>query len=278
MTRIQISFIAAAAAFFALGCNNAVSTPYCVTTMDSGVSSTFSSNFNCTRVSVSGSNHIFLSDNLPNHKSYYYGSGSELYEALPSGNTSAGTNKISSQNLKYTIPTVGTLKTGTLTGTQAGYVSVGITANGLAIFNNAAAPPDTLAVEALTFDNYAGHPQNSGVYHHHAAVTKVSASMTSAALIGVALDGFLIYDEYCNSGSGSDFKPAKPTAAPVTNPDDTQIGTSSSTQLDYLHGHVTTTKHLPTATYHYHYAEDPTATIKTILGGYFRGVPGTVSN
>ncbi len=280
MTRIQISFIAAAAAILAMGCNNTVSTPYCVTTMDSGVSSTFSSNFNCTRVSVSGSNHIFLSDNLPNHKSYYYGSGSELYEALPSGNTSAGTNKISSQNLKYTIPTVGTLKTGTLTGTQAGYVSVGITANGLAIFNNAAAPPDTLAVEALTFDNYAGHPQNSGVYHHHAAVTKVSASMTSAALIGVALDGFLIYDEYCNSGSGSDFKPtAHLTAATGNTTNDTGAGNGdSATTLDRLHGHTATTKHLSTATYHYHYAQDPTAMIKTILSGYFRGVPGTVSN
>lgn len=279
MLRIQISFLAIAAALIAAGCNNTVSTPYCVTTMDSGVSSTFSNNFNCVQVSVSGSNHVFQSSNLPNHKSYYYGSSSELYEALPSGNTSAGTNKISSQNLKYTIPTTGTLKTGTLTGTQAGYVSVGVTANGLAVFNNAAAPPDTLAVEALTFDNYSGHPQNSGVYHHHAAVNKVSASMADSSLIGVALDGFLIYAEYCNSGTGSDYKPTANTSA-ATGTATTDSVTQDTTQasLDRLHGHTTTTKHLSTATYHYHYAQDPTATIKTLLGSYFRGVPGTVSN
>ncbi|MBN8219695.1 MAG: YHYH protein [Spirochaetes bacterium] len=264
-------------ALFAAQCSNSLSTPYCLTTMGDGVSSTFSNNFNCTQVTVSGSNHIFQSSNLPNHKSYYYGSSSNLYEALPSGNTAAGTNKISSQNLKYTIPTTPTLKSGTLTGTQAGYVSVGITANGLAVFNNAAAPPDNLSTEALTFDNYAGHPQNSGVYHHHAAVTKVSSGMTNAALVGVALDGYLIYDEYCNSGSGSNFLPTANTNAATGNSATDSVG-DSATSLDRLHGHTATTKHLTTATYHYHYMLDPTATIRTLLGSYFRGVPGTVSN
>jgi YHYH protein len=281
MLKIKTVLFTALPIFAAVHCSNTLSsTPYCNTYMDSGVSSTFSSNFTCTQVSVSGSSHVFKSSNLPNHKSYYYGSSSDLYEPLPTGNTSAGTNKISSQNLKYTIPTTGTLKTDPLTGTQAGYASVGITANGLAIFNNAAAPPDNLSKEAGTFDNYAGHPQNSGVYHHHAAVTKLSATMADATLIGVALDGFLIYAEYCNSGSGSDFKPtAHLTAATGSTATDTGAGNGdSATTLDRLHGHTTTTKHLPTATYHYHYAQDPTATIKTILAGYFRGVPGTVSN
>ena len=279
MTRNTFIAFALATAFIAANCSNSLSTPYCLTSMGDGVSSTFSNNFNCSQVSVSGTNHLFKSSNLPNHKSYYYGSSSNLYEALPTGNTAAGKNQISSQNFKYTIPTTGTLATGTLTGTQAGYASVGITANGLAVFNNAAAPPDTLAVEALTFDNYSGHPQNSGIYHHHAAVTKLSASMTDSTLIGVALDGFLIYAEYCNSGSGSDYKPIANTNAATGN-----SGTDSVTQdttqasLDRLHGHTTTTKHLSTATYHYHYMQDTTATIKTILGSYFRGVPGTVSN
>jgi hypothetical protein len=261
-------------------CSNSVPSAYCNTYMDSGVSSTFSGNFTCVQVSVSGSNHIFQSNNLPNHKSYYYGSDSDLYEGLPSGNKSAGSNKISSQNLKYTIPTTGTLATGTLSSTQGGLVSIGVTTNGLAIFNNAAAAPDTLATEATTFDNYGGHPQTSGVYHHHASVTKVSPSMASATLIGVALDGFLIYDEYCNSGSGSNFLPTAPTAAAVgTSTGDTGAGNGDSpTSLDKLHGHTATTKHLSTATYHYHYAQDQTATIKTLMGSYFRGNRGSVSN
>lgn len=279
MSRIQISFLAAAAAILAMGCNNTVSTPYCVTTMGDGVSSTFSSNFNCVQVSVSGSNHVFQSDNLPNHKSYYYGSSSELYEALPSGNKSAGSNMISSQNLKYTIPTTASLNTGNLVSSQGGYVSVGVTTNGLAIFNNAAAPPDNLSTEALTFDNYGGHPQTSGVYHHHAYVTKLSATMADSTLIGVAVDGYLVYAEYCDNGTESTSDDFKPTAN--TNPAPTTAGGltgGTSTQLDELHGHTTKTRHLTTATYHYHYAQDPTATIKTLLGSYFRGVPGTVSN
>lgn len=267
-------------ALFAAHCSNSLSTPYCLTTMGDGVSSTFSNNFNCTQVTVSGSNHIFQSSNLPNHKSYYYGSSSNMYEALPSGNTAAGTNKISSQNLKYTIPTTPSLNTGALSGTQAGLVSIGITANGLAIFNNAANPPDTLSTEALTFDNYAGHPQNSGIYHHHASVTKVSNGMNNAALIGVALDGYLIYDEYCNSGSGSNFLPTAPTAAAngTVGNDTGTLNGDSATSLDKLHGHTATTKHLSTATYHYHYAQDPTAGIKTAMGSYFRGNRGSVSN
>ena len=280
MSRIQISFLATAAVILAMGCNNTVSTPYCVTTMGDGVSSTFSNNFNCVQVSVSGSNHVFQSDNLPNHKSYYYGSSSDLYKALPSGNKSAGSNMISSQNLKYTIPTTPTLKTGTLTSTQGGYVSVGVTANGLAIFNNAAAPPDNLSTEAQTFDNYAGHPQSGSVYHHHAAVTKLSSSMADSTLIGVALDGYLVYAEYCDNGTEStadDFKPGAPLAAPP-DANATSVSGATTTQLDQLHGHTTTTRHLSTATYHYHYAQDPTATIKTLLGSYFRGVPGSVSN
>ena len=54
-----------------------------------------------------------------------------------------------SQNLTYTIPSTPTRGTGT-DSTQGGLVSIGITLNGLAIFNNAAAPPDVLASEATT--------------------------------------------------------------------------------------------------------------------------------
>lgn len=290
MLRIQISFLALAAAMIAAGCNNTVSTPYCVTYMDSGVSSTISNNFNCIQASVSGSNLIVKSSNLPNYKSYYYGSSSELYETLPSGNKAAGSNLISSQNFKYTIPITGTLATGNLSGTQAGLSSIGVSTNGLAIFNNSANAPDVLYTESFTFDNYAGHPQNSGIYHYHAQPTKLSND--DANLIGVALDGFLIYGKKCNSGSGSDFTPTQPTAAANgTASNDTGAGNGdSATSLDKLHGHTATTKHLTTATYHYHIANDPKAltdatgagysisSFATILGSYFRGVIGSVSN
>ena len=293
MTRIQLSVFTAAATILALGCNNTVSTPYCVTTMDSGVSTTISNNFNCIQASVSGSNLVVKSSNLPNYKSYYYGSSSELYEALPSGNKSAGSNLISSQNFKYSIPVTPTPNTGaTLSGTQAGLSSIGVTTNGLAIFNNSANAPDVLYTESFTFDNYAGHPQNSGIYHYHAEPTKLSTS--DAKLIGIALDGYLIYGKKCDNGTADtsdDFTPGQPTAASdgTTNAT-TGIGASSATQLDRLHGHTTVTQHLTTATYHYHVANDPKAltdatgagysisSFATILGSYFRGTIGSVSN
>lgn len=287
MSRIQCTTIFATALLIGVGCSNNVSVPYCVTTMGDGVSATFSSNFNCVQVSVEGSNHVFKSNNLPGYKSYYYGSDSELYEALPSGNSAAANNKISSQSMKYTIPTTGTLRTtGSLDGTQAGLVSIGVTTNGIAIFNNAANAPDVLYTESFTFDNYAGHPQNTGIYHYHATPTKLTTD--DASLIGVALDGFLIYGKKCNSGSGSDFTPTQPTG--TSNGLVSGLSGDSATSLDQLHGHTATTKHLTTATYHYHIANDPKAlsdattagyaisSFATILGSYFRGVRGSVSN
>lgn len=225
-------------------------------------------NFKCSVGYVSGNCYCFKSTNLPGNKSYYYttpsSSNAALTEALPAGNTTAGTNMISTQSIIYSIPATPT-KTSCNISTQGGLVSIGMTVNGLAVFNNAAAPPDVLADEATTFDNFQGHPQNSGVYHHHAAVPKVcdGAANTSNAgacanytLIGIALDGYAIYGQKCNSG-GADFTP---------------------TDLDSLHGHTGVTTHFSTATYHYHYKYDPTATIYTLMGSYFYGNSGAASN
>lgn len=265
------------------------------TSIDSAMPSWATGNFKCQVAYTSGTNYIFKSANLPNHTSFYWcsahaagattcssGQNPTLWASLPSGNTSAGTNVISSQSFVYTIPQTPTLKSGSLTSSQGGLASIGITANGLAIFNNAAAPPDNLSVEALTFDSYGGHPQNSGIYHHHAAVTKLSATMNDSTLIGVALDGYLIYGEKCDNGTDTtgDITLTAPTAAAsgTSTADTGSSNGDTSTSLDKLHGHTRKTRHMTTATYHYHYAQDPTATIKTIMGSYFRGTIGSVSN
>ncbi|MCW7463632.1 YHYH protein [Leptospira sp. 3 VSF25] len=234
----------------------------CITGMTSSMSADLPAwirnNFKCAVGSVSGSNYVFRSQNIPNNKSYYFGSTSPRYEALGSGQKAAGTNQISSQCLVYTIPSSPAAKSGTLTGTQSGYASVGITVNGLAIFNNAAAAPDTLSTEAQTFDQYNGHPQNSGVYHHHSQPLNVSNNNSN--LIGVLIDGFALYGRDCTNASNV-------TTTPT-------IGSG----LDSNHGHITTTQHFSVATYHYHYTSDPTAGIPTLIGSYFYGTPGTVSN
>ncbi|MCW7487680.1 YHYH protein [Leptospira meyeri] len=238
----------------------------CITGMTSSMSADLPAwirnNFKCSVGSVSGSNYVFRSQNIPNNKSFYFGSTSPMYEALAGGQKSAGNNQIASQCLVYTIPSSPSAKSGTLVGTQSGYASVGITVNGLAIFNNAAAPGDTLATEEQTFDKFNGHPQSSGVYHHHSQPLNVSNNNSN--LIGILIDGFAVYGRDCTLNANSGGTTSTPT-----------IGGGG---LDANHGHTTTTTHFATATYHYHYTNDPTATIPTLIGSYFYGTPGTVSN
>lgn len=239
------------------------------TCIDSAMPSWIKDNFKCVVAYQSGTNYIFKSKNLPNTKSYYYtaytgmtaSTTAPLYEALPAGNTKAGTNVIASQTFTYTIPATPSTGSGTVS-TQGGLASIGLTTNGLAVFNNAAAPPDTLAVEATTFDNYMGHPQNSGVYHHHAGVPKVCSNTTSTSnsaacnnnnkLIGIALDGYPIYSQKDANGS-------TPT-------------------LDSFQGTTSVTTEFPSGTYHYRYAYNSTATIYTLMSSFFRGNIGSITS
>jgi len=102
------------------------------TCMDSALPAWIKNNFKCSTAYVSGSSYVFKSQNVPNTKSYYYTSYTgqtpnttfSLYEALPSGNSKAGSNVIISQKLVYTIPSSPTKGTGT-DGTQAGLVLLG---------------------------------------------------------------------------------------------------------------------------------------------------------
>lgn len=245
------------------------------TSMSSDLPSWIKDNFKCSVGWVSGDYYCFKSKNLPNHASYYWirsGAGAPLAANLPfldgQQHTEAGTNRIGSQNFVYAIPKNPTRNTGTLSGTQAGLSSIGITRNGLAIFNNAAAPGDTLADEAKTFDAFGSHPNNQSITHHHGWVKKFSTDQSATVtteynndsnLIGITLDGYALYGSKCDNG----------TAA---------TGDDTTPTLDAYHGHTAVTTHFSTATYHYHYVLDGTATIKTLMGSYFYGVIGSVTN
>ncbi|EMY60862.1 YHYH protein [Leptospira terpstrae] len=238
----------------------------CITGMTSSMSADLPAwirnNFKCAVGSVSGSNYVFRSQNVPNNKSFYFGTSSPMYVALAGGQKSAGNNQIASQCLVYTIPSSPAAKSGALVGTQSGYASVGITVNGLAIFNNAAAPGDTLATEAQTFDTFNGHPQSSGVYHHHSQPLNVTNN--NANLVGVLIDGFPVYGLHCDNGTAG-------------TGDDNVPGTVGPA-LDANHGHTAATVLFPGGIYHYHFASDATAGINTLIGSSFHGTPGTVSN
>ncbi|MBM9546530.1 YHYH protein [Leptospira sp. 201903074] len=238
----------------------------CITGMTSSMSADLPAwirnNFKCAVGSVSGSNYVFRAQNIPNNKSYYFGPSSPMYLALGAGKTPAGNNQIASQCFVYSIPSAPAEKMGAKTGTQSGYASVGITVNGLAIFNNAAAPGDVLASEVSTFDTFNGHPQTSGVYHHHSQPLNVSTD--NANLIGVLLDGFPVYGLKCDNN----------TANPADDDTPGVIGPG----LDGNHGHIAPTLLFPGGIYHYHYANDTTAQTNTLIGSFFHGTPGTISN
>ena len=121
--------------------------------------------------------------------------------------------------------------------------------NGVAIYNQYAGPSRPLTFEADSFDQYNGHPQQTGMYHYHVEPLYITGHNGDDALVGLLLDGFPVY------GPVED-------GAPVWNDD-----------LDDLHGHFGPTADFPDGIYHYHItAEDP-----YINGAGFYGVAGTVS-
>jgi len=135
------------------------------------------------------------------------------------------------------------------------------------------------------------------------------ASATSTSVMGVAVNGAIIYNNAAAPGStlaaeadGFDNANGHPDSSgtyhyhveptKISNDDSALIGIAldgyaiygkkdsdgtTPIDLDSNHGHTTTTTHFTTATYHYHVATDSTAGIVTLLGDNFKGTKGSVS-
>ncbi|MEQ8351881.1 MAG: YHYH protein [Leptospiraceae bacterium] len=226
------------------GCNS------CVTNNDTSLPSWIKDNFTCMTITSSGGNYVFQTSNLPPYQNGYYSQISGCYlNDFPSGN-SANPNTISSQNITLTIPA--TPDTG---GSTTDFGAMGVTTNGLAVYNNAAAPGDTLAAELDTMDSGNGHPTDIGQYHHHTEPYKITNN--GSELVGIALDGYAIFGR--NDPSG--------------NPPGT--GTPA---LDANGGHTHTHSTLGTSVYHYHVNYDAGSGGYLVLKQDFHGTKGTVSN
>lgn len=192
------------------------------------------------------------SNGQPDHKSVYFPTTNSLYENF-TGTTFGGNtfkknpNSISSQSLTFKIP-LNPVEASSHAATPLG--PIGIALNGVPLFNQYAGPSQPLTSEVVSFDQYWGHPQQTGQYHYHVEplyLTTVKAS--KSALVGFLLDGFPVYGPEENG-------------ATVTN-----------SMLDAYHGHLTTTADYPTGIYHYHITDtDP-----YINGNGFYGTAGTVS-
>lgn len=174
----------------------------CVTNISPDAPDWVKDNFKCVTVRSCDDYLEFTTDNLPPFKTGYY-SESEKTTTFPSTGLSDGSsrnknpNSISSQSITMIVPKEPEAKTADYDGTSLG--CVGLTTYGVCIFNNQAAPGDSLEDEFATFDNGDGHPENTGVYHHHTEPYYLTSDDNT--LIGLMADGYPVYGKKSEDGS-----------------------------------------------------------------------------
>ena len=199
---------------------------------------------------IDGNVVVFTSDGLPDHKSPYWGQGHAMYEAYngTNPNWNLNPNSISSQTLTLRIP----LKPSEATNKQETSLgAIGISLNGVPFYNQYAGPNNQpLTNEINSFDQYFGHPQNSGQYHYHIEPTYLTANFGKSAFLGLLADGFPVYGPEENGQ------------------------TVTSADLDVYHGHVGATIDFPDGIYHYHI----TADAPYLNGNGYYGTPGNITN
>jgi len=185
----------------------------------------------------------------PDHKSMYYETTNALYEDYNEDDNEdfyKNPNTIASMNYTFTLPRFPEMSANN-EGTPFG--PMGVSINSVVFYNQVAAPGDDILEELNTFDQYEGHPTNTGSYHYHIEPTWLTEIKSDSTFLGLLLDGFPVYG---------------PVESGVTLTND---------DLDDYHGHTSVTAHFPEGIYHYHI----TADLPWINGGEFYGVAGKVT-
>ncbi|MFI0428076.1 YHYH protein [Mariniflexile sp. HMF6888] len=198
---------------------------------------------------INGSTITFTTQDLPNHTSPYYPVSNPLYEDYngTNANWNQNPNMISTQNIVFAIslhPKEAASKQSTSLG------PIGISRNGVVFFNQYAGPNRPLTNEIDSFDQWLGHPQQSGQYHYHIEPVYLTQEFGEDAFLGLLADGFPVYGP-------------KENGVVIANDD-----------LDIYHGHTGATVDFPDGIYHYHItSQDP-----YINGSGFFGTPGNITN
>ncbi|SMF28990.1 YHYH protein [Pseudobacteriovorax antillogorgiicola] len=189
------------------------------------------SNFACVTAylsTVDGVEYVvFETDNLPNHKSPYWGSDSDYYEDIGEGQTLQNFT-FEAQELTLKVPTTPVA----LSSPQEGFAGmVGVALNGIAFYGGESST-GSLDDELLTLDLGQGHSAGgSKQYHYHAEPTKFTDY--SKSLLGVMIDGYPIYGPLEEDGS--------------------EPGTGSYPALEAnSYGHTHATSDFPDGIFHYH--------------------------
>ena len=209
--------------------------------------------YGATSITNDGTYITIKTSDLPDHTSPYYPTSSPKYQAY-SGLTFGGNTFVKNPNT--ILAQSGTFKIPLNPSVDVSHPAtplgpIGISLNGVPFFNQYAGPSQPLTNEVVSFDQYYGHPQQSGMYHYHVEplyLTTVKA--TKSSLLGFLLDGYPVYG------------PQEEDGTLVTN-----------AMLDAYHGHTHATVDYPGGIYHYHFTSDA----PYLNGNGFYGVPGTVS-
>ncbi len=217
----------------------AVAAPTTPAPTTDGIPSMYQKFGSAVTVRLDGDMVVLTSNGVPDHPSPYFGVGDPRYEAPKAGMT-VNPNVIAEQHFVFRVPASPAVATPS--DTPLG--PIGMATNGVALFNQYAAGRQPLTYEIFSFDQYNGHPQQTGVYHYHLEPLWLTRTDKSA-LVGVLLDGFPVYGPMEADGS-------------------------TPTGLDSCNGHTHATPDFPNGIYHYHV----TAT-SPYISGCFKGTPGT---
>jgi hypothetical protein len=213
------------------------------------VPAVYSKIYGATSITSDGTWITIKCKGLPDHKSVYYATTNALYENF-SGTTFGGNtfNKNPSTIAEFAyVFKIPLNPTAAATHATTPMGPMGVSINGVPLFNQYAAGGAALTGEIVSFDQGWGHPQQQGGYHYHVEPTKLTAIKGSDALMGFLLDGFPVYGP-------------KENGVTVTG-------------LDAYHGHTSVTADYPSGIYHYHFSADA----PYLNGNGFWGTAGTVT-
>lgn len=183
-------------------------------------------------ITFDGSTITLTTNGFPNHESYYFASTNELYNADDACMTSSmpTPHVIDDETMGFSI-TVDAAPTLAASPSETGLGAIGLCTSGAPIYNEQEGNNRALdELLANTLDCGGGHGGPTG-YHYHAEArsTELGLSYDDDKLVGIMIDGFLLYGRKEN---GSDEYP---------------------TDLDESGGHVGPTQHSNgEEIYHYH--------------------------
>jgi hypothetical protein len=185
--------------------------------------------------SFSGNQLVIQANGLPNHTSNYWSSSATLYDANDPCMTSAmpTPHEIESTAMDYTL-TVNATPVIASNTTSTGLGAIGIAVSGAPIYNENEGNNQALdATMATTLDCAGAHGGPTGYHYHTESRAAGYISFDDEKLVGIMMDGFLLYGRKCSSAGGY--------------PSD----------LDASGGHSSSTQHSSESYYHYHILNSP---------------------